>query len=113
MTRTPASATERALHWLVAGPALALVASGAVLYAPALSQALGLLGRPAGPAPSPGRFNGGQRLFAALAAAALLVLLATGVPMYWWGWFAADLVSRARDVHLLAAFGLTALVLGH
>jgi cytochrome b subunit of formate dehydrogenase len=63
---------------------------------------------------APGRrFNGGQRLFAALALAALLALLLTGVPMYWWGRFSAEVVGRARDVHVLAAFGLAALVAGH
>ncbi|HET7876529.1 MAG TPA: cytochrome b/b6 domain-containing protein [Methylomirabilota bacterium] len=167
MTRTPASGTERSLHWLVAGPALALLATGMVLYAPALSEAIGLrfwvrtlhlvaavalAGAPlavlavrpravlgaerelmvwsgadrdwflhpwrllldrSGRRPPPARFNGGQRLFAALAAGGLLVLLLTGVPMYWWGWFSAGLVARARDVHVLASFGLAALILGH
>jgi formate dehydrogenase subunit gamma len=63
--------------------------------------------------PPGGRFNGGQRLFAALVAVALAVLLATGVPMYWWGWFAASVVARSRDLHVLAAFGLVALLAGH
>jgi cytochrome b subunit of formate dehydrogenase len=60
-----------------------------------------------------GRFNGGQKLLAALVAAALVLLLVTGIPMYWWGWFSLQLVARARELHLLAAFGLTALLAGH
>ena len=72
---------------------------------PRLSRALS---RPAGE-----RFNGGQKLFAALAALGLAVLLLTGVPMYWWGWFSAQVVARARDLHVVAAFALTALLLGH
>ena len=60
-----------------------------------------------------GRFNGGQKLLAALVAAALVLLLVTGIPMYWWGLFSLELVARAREIHLLAAFGLTALLAGH
>lgn len=63
--------------------------------------------------PRAGRFNGGQRLFAALVAVALAVLLATGTPMYWWAWFAAETVARSRDVHVLTTFALVALLAGH
>jgi len=63
--------------------------------------------------PRAGRFNGGQRLFAALVATALAVLLATGIPMYWWSWFAAETVARSRDVHVLTTLALVALVAGH
>jgi formate dehydrogenase subunit gamma len=64
--------------------------------------------------PSPvGRFNGGQKLFAALVATGLAMLLLTGVPMYWWGWFTAALVARSRDVHVLAALALVPLLAGH
>ena len=59
------------------------------------------------------RFNAGQKLLAALVAVALAVLLASGVPMYWWGWFGGELVQRARDLHVLASFALTALIAGH
>jgi hypothetical protein len=33
--------------------------------------------------------------------------------MYWWWWFGGWLVARARDLHVLAAFGLAALLAGH
>jgi formate dehydrogenase subunit gamma len=167
-TATPASATEKALHWAVAAGVAVLLASGAVLYVPALSDALGqrfwvrsahlagaaalalaplaaaalrwrelraleralnewtaadrdwflrpwrvLRGRWVDLPPRVGRFNAGQKLFAALVAAALAVLLVTGVPMYWWSWFAAPAVARSRDVHVVATFALTALLAGH
>ena len=70
-------------------------------------------GKPAAQVAVAGRFNAGQKLFASLAAMLLVVLLGTGVPMFWWGWFSAQLVSRARDLHLLAAFAATALIAGH
>src|SRR5206468_5738327 len=57
----------------------------------------------------PWRFNAGQKLLAALVAIALAVLLVSGVPMYWWWWFGAELVQRARDLHVLASFAVTAL----
>lgn len=168
MTRTPASATEKVLHWSVAAAVLIMAGTGAVMYVPWLSQALGqrfwvraahlaaalvfvlvLLLVPAlrwteirrlerdlslwqvadwdwfrrpwevfasryqPAAAPPGRFNGGQKLLATLAATVLVLLLLTGVPMYWWGWFSGQLVARARDVHVLAAFGLAALLAGH
>ena len=59
------------------------------------------------------RFNGGQRLFAALVAVALAALLVSGVPMYWWSWFSAALVERSRDLHVVAAFVLVGLLAGH
>jgi formate dehydrogenase subunit gamma len=168
MTRMPASATDKTLHWLVATAVLVLLATGAVMYVPWLSQLVGqrfwvrtthmggalmLVGvllvvpvlrwndlrrlerelsfwdrvdwewfrrpwdvflsnyREAG---SPvRRFNGGQKLLAALVGIALAILLLTGVPMYWWWGFGGELVQRARDLHVLASFGLTALVAGH
>jgi len=65
------------------------------------------------PSSTRGRFNAGQKLLAALVAVALAVLLASGVPMYWWGWFGGELVQRARDLHVLASLALTALIAGH
>jgi len=59
------------------------------------------------------RFNAGQKLFAVLAAVALVTLLLTGVPMYWWDRFSAEAVSRARDLHVLLAMALVALLAGH
>lgn len=59
------------------------------------------------------RFNGGQKLLAALVATSIALLLLTGVPMYSWWWFGSELVARARDLHVLAAFGLVALLAGH
>jgi len=168
MTRTPASATEKVVHWSVAAAVLVMAATGTVMYVPMLSQAVGerfwvraahlaaalvfvlvlllvpalrwteirrlerglsvwevadwdWFRRPWGvfassfqhAAAPPGRFNGGQKLLATLAATVLVLLLVTGVPMYWWGWFSGQLVARARDLHVLAAFGLVALLLGH
>ena len=165
---TPASATEKLLHWTVAGSVLVMLATGALMYVPALSVGVGerfwirslhlggavalvavLIAVPllrwrelrglerelaewsaedwawfrrpwdvfAGEAPVAvaveGRFNAGQKLFAAIVAMLLVVLLATGVPMFWWGRFSAELVARARDLHLLAAFAATALIAGH
>lgn len=164
---TPASAAERALHWTVAAIVLVLVASGTVLYVPALSEAVGqrfwvrsahlaaaaalavapaaialarwpevrglerqlsrwepadrvwflrpwrvLAGEEVGPLPS-GRFNAGQKLFAALVATGLVVLLLTGVPMSWWSRFDAAFVARSRDMHVTAAYALVALLAGH
>jgi len=59
------------------------------------------------------RFNAGQKLFAVLAAVALVTLLLTGVPMYWWDRFSAEVVARARDLHVLLAMALVALLAGH
>jgi len=59
------------------------------------------------------RFNAGQKLFAVLAAVALTALLLTGVPMYWWDRFSAEVVARARDLHVLLAMALVALLAGH
>ena len=59
------------------------------------------------------RFNGGQKLLAALLGISLALLLLTGAAMYWWWWFSGELVTRARDLHVLAALGLVALLVGH
>ena len=168
MTRTPASGTEKLLHWSVASAVLLLVATGGVMYVPSLSEMAGqrfwvrtihlvsaaalvfaLLMIPAfrwteirrlerdlsfwnrvdwnwfrrpwdvfasiyQPADAPRRrFNGGQKLLAALVGISLALLLLTGAPMYWWWWFSGELVARARDLHVLAALGLVALLAGH
>lgn len=167
-TKTPASATERSLHWTVAACVLVLALSGVVLYVPALSQVVGqrfwvrsahlaaagalalapaafaltrwpevrrverqlsrwgpadrewflgpwrvvLFGEAVGPLRS-GRFNGGQKLFAALVAVGLAALLLTGIPMSWWSRFDAGVVARSRDLHVTAAYAVAALVAGH
>jgi formate dehydrogenase subunit gamma len=168
MPPTPASATEKTLHWVVAAVVLALVVTGAIMYVPALSQVLGQrfwvrsvhLGAAAATALAPGviaalrwpdvrsverelsfwgradiewftrpwnvfrggdtatagkrgRFNGGQKLFAALIVGALSALLLTGIPMYWWDHFNEELVARARDLHVVLALALGALLAGH
>lgn len=167
MTRTPASATEKFLHWSVASAVL-MAATGGVMYIPSLSEIVGqrfwvrtihvasavafalvLLLIPVfrwpeihrlerdlsfwdrvdwdwfrrpwdvfvskyQPAGSPHRrFNGGQKLLAALVGTSLALLLLTGAAMYWWWWFSGELVARARDLHVLAALGLVALLAGH
>jgi formate dehydrogenase subunit gamma len=168
MPPTPASAAEKTLHWLVAAAVTGLVATGAVMYVPALSQAVGQrfwvraghLAAAGAVALMPGviaavrwpevrelerslslwepvdvawftqpwrvfgsrgvvevgeggRFNGGQKLFAALITSALVILLVTGVPMYWWDRFSAELVARARELHVVLALALVALLAGH
>lgn len=65
------------------------------------------------PASAPRRFNAGQKLLAALVASALVLLAVSGVPMYWWWLFAGEVVQRARDLHVLASFAVTALIAGH
>jgi len=64
-------------------------------------------------ASDPRRFNGGQKLLAALVAIGLAILAVSGVPMYAWWWFGGELVQRARDLHVLASFAVTALIAGH
>ncbi len=168
MPPTPASATEKTLHWVVSAAVLALVGTGAVMYVPALSQAVGqrfwvralhlaaaaatalapgliaALRRPdvrslerqlsfwgradgewftrpwsvfknqdSGMVREGGRFNGGQKLFAALVTGGLASLLLTGIPMYWWDRFNEELVARARDLHVVLALALLALLSGH
>lgn len=168
MTTTPASGTEKALHWTLAAAVSSLVLTGAVMYVPALSQAVGqrfwvrtihLAGatgvvlvpavfaalrwsevrslegqlsrwgpaaiewflRPwrafgdgdVSPREGPDRFNGGQKLFALFMAVALTALLVTGIPMYWWSRFGAEVVARSRDLHVVAALALVGLLGGH
>jgi cytochrome b subunit of formate dehydrogenase len=62
---------------------------------------------------APRRFNAGKKLLAVMVGVALALLLVSGVPMYAWWWFGGELVQRARDLHVLASFGLTALIAGH
>lgn len=64
-------------------------------------------------APRTGRFNGGQKALALLVAVSLASLLISGLPMYWWPLFAADLVARANVVHVIFAYALIGLVAGH
>jgi cytochrome b subunit of formate dehydrogenase len=59
------------------------------------------------------RFNAGKKLLAVMVGVALALLLVSGVPMYSWWWFSGELVQRARDLHVLVSFGLTALIAGH
>jgi formate dehydrogenase subunit gamma len=72
-----------------------------------------LAGRMVGPVAAAGRFNAGQKLFAALVAVALGTLALTGVPMAWWSWFGAPVVARAHDIHVVAALALVPLLAGH
>jgi len=60
-----------------------------------------------------GRFNAGQKLFAALVAVGLAALLLTGIPMSWWSRFDAAVVTRSRDLHVTAAYAVVALLAGH
>jgi formate dehydrogenase subunit gamma len=60
------------------------------------------------------RFNGGQKLNAALTLGAVLVLLGTGTVMAGWLWSAPTQTrTDATWVHDWAAFALTAAVAGH
>ncbi len=60
-----------------------------------------------------GKFNAGQKLNAALAAGSLVVLLGTGVLMYFTGLVGLSLRTGATFVHDWFALGLGLLVLGH
>ncbi|MHA3700597.1 cytochrome b/b6 domain-containing protein [Jatrophihabitans sp. YIM 134969] len=60
-----------------------------------------------------GKFNAGQKLNTALSAGALLVLLGTGVLMYWPSLVRLDYRAGATFVHDLVGFALGLLVLGH
>ena len=60
-----------------------------------------------------GKFNAGQELNAALAAGSLVVLLGTGVLMYFTGLVRLPLRTGATFVHDWFALGLGLLVLGH
>lgn len=63
--------------------------------------------------PHPGRFNGGQKVFAAVALGAVLVLLASGVVLRFAGRFPLDWRSGATLVHDWTAFGIGVLVVAH
>lgn len=60
-----------------------------------------------------GKFNAGQKLNAALAAGSLVVLLGTGVLMYFTGLVGLSLRTGATFVHDWFALGLGLLILGH
>jgi formate dehydrogenase subunit gamma len=60
-----------------------------------------------------GKFNAGQKLNAALTAGSLVVLLGTGVLMYFTGLVRLPLRTGATFVHDWFALGLGLLVLGH
>jgi formate dehydrogenase subunit gamma len=60
-----------------------------------------------------GKFNAGQKLNAALTAGAILVLLGTGVIMYWTGLVRLSWRTGATFVHDWFALALGLLVLGH
>jgi formate dehydrogenase subunit gamma len=60
-----------------------------------------------------GKFNAGQKLNAALTAGSLVVLLGTGVLMYFTGLVRLPLRTGATVVHDRFALGLGLLVLGH
>ncbi len=60
-----------------------------------------------------GKFNAGQKLNAALSAGAIVVLLGTGVLMYWTGLAPLRYRTGATFVHDLVAFGFGLLVIGH
>ena len=60
-----------------------------------------------------GKFNAGQKLNAAFLAAAGLVLLGTGMMMYWHDHFEVDLRTGATFVHDWFAIGVWIAVLGH
>ncbi|HVX17643.1 MAG TPA: cytochrome b/b6 domain-containing protein [Acidimicrobiales bacterium] len=59
------------------------------------------------PAAAPiGKFNAGQKLFAAFAGGSIPVMLATGSVMHWFDHFAVDLRTGATFVHDWVAIGL-------
>jgi formate dehydrogenase subunit gamma len=60
-----------------------------------------------------GKFNAGQKLNACLAAGSTLVLLGTGILMYWTGLVRLSWRSGATFVHDWFALGLGLLVIGH
>lgn len=60
-----------------------------------------------------GKFNGGQKLNAVLMASALVVLLATGSVMKWFGPFPLEWRTGATFVHDYVSFGLWILIPAH
>lgn len=60
-----------------------------------------------------GKFNGGQKLAAAVTAGALIVLFGTGMIMYFAGVFSDDLQTGATFVHDWVSMGLSILVAFH
>ena len=60
-----------------------------------------------------GKFNAGQKLNAALTAGSILVLLGTGLLMYFPDWVRLSWRSGATFVHDWFALGLGLLILGH
>jgi formate dehydrogenase subunit gamma len=60
-----------------------------------------------------GKFNAGQKLNAALTGGAIIVLLGTGLLMFFTGWTRLSWRSGATFVHDWFALGLGLLILGH
>lgn len=60
-----------------------------------------------------GRFNGGQKLYAAVTLGSVLVLLMSGTVLLWASRFPLDWRVGATVVHDWTAFGFGLLVLGH
>lgn len=60
-----------------------------------------------------GKFNGGQKLNAVLMSSALVVLLATGSVMKWFGPFPLEWRTGATFVHDYVSFGLWVLIPAH
>jgi formate dehydrogenase subunit gamma len=60
-----------------------------------------------------GKFNAGQKLYAAFIAGAILVMLGTGVIMEYGGGLPVSYRTGATFVHDLLAYGLAAGVCGH
>jgi formate dehydrogenase subunit gamma len=60
-----------------------------------------------------GKFNAGQKLFAAFAAGALVVMLATGIVLHLFGHFPLSWRAGATFVHNWLAVALVVVVVGH
>ena len=60
-----------------------------------------------------GKFNPGQKLNATFVGAAIVVMLATGSIMHWFGYFPNDWRTGATFVHDWFAIGVFFVVVGH